>query len=353
MTGLYEAVVARWRAQLPGRVVDQFLAEEGVHVRAACADAERVVRERRSRHEFQRWLDAQAVTGRDFDEGQLRWLDWMREDITAHGALSLESLSQGRYAEAGGAERAARMFGRRTLSEVVASLNTTLGRAATACGCGGRCGGCRPSPSSSPPIQTVSEARLAELTRGAAPETADEFATYDALVDSERRADAEPDDAVVTRLMAEVDTHIARGEGERPVVAKFGREFIEARAGALLLRGAGWDVVPLLLERPALAVVVQGPAHVVAVRDDMGRLVIHPQKTGTLNHLFFAVHKAEQTVVELHEALDLPAALRKHLPRYATALWSRARELARGRGGGEYDITESEGRGLSGQAWED
>lgn len=352
---LYDAVIKGWRSAFPGAAVDQFLAEEGPAVRAARQDAERVLRERKSRRKLQTWLDGQASAGRDFDEVQLRWLDWMREDITAQGQLSIEHLGQGRYAQAGGTERAARIFGRRTLGEVVAGLNATLGW--SACGCSGRCGGgggggC--GCTSGKAKASVSDARMAELTRGAAPETADDFAAYDVLVDLERKADAESDEVVLARLLDRVSARIAEGEAERPVVAKLGLEYLETRAEAMLLRAAGWDAVPLLLERPALAVVLAPLGHVIAVRDAMGRLAIHPEKAGTLNHLFAAVRQAEEKVAALHEVIDRPARTKAQLSPFASELWARAREGGALRSARrELEISESEGRGLSGQAWED
>ena len=141
---LYDVVVQRWRASLPSAAVDQFLAEQGAELRAELDAAERTGRDRRSLRAFQQWIDRQAMAGRDFDEVQLRWLDWMRQDIAARGELTLDHLGQGLYAQAGGAERATRIFGRRTLGDVVAGLNATLGwkpaGSGCGCGCGGKCG---------------------------------------------------------------------------------------------------------------------------------------------------------------------------------------------------------------------
>ena len=141
---LYDVVVQRWRASLPSAAVDQFLAEQGAELRAELDAAERTGRDRRSLRAFQQWIDRQAMAGRDFDEVQLRWLDWMRQDIAARGELTLDHLGQGPYAQAGGAERATRIFGRRTLGDVVAGLNATLGwkpaGCGGGCGCGGKCG---------------------------------------------------------------------------------------------------------------------------------------------------------------------------------------------------------------------
>lgn len=358
---LYDSVVQHWRAVFPAAAVDQLLAEDGVTIRAELEKAQHLVRERKSQQKFQRWIDGQALAGRDFDEAQLRWLDWMREDITAQGELSVAHLGQGRYAQAGGTDKAARIFGRRTLDEVVASLNATLGSKPSGCGCGGQCGvksgsgcGCATKP---PPAASTSvpEPRLDALLRGELPKTAQEFATYDPLVEQERRADAEPDEAVLHRLMQRIDARIAHGEAERPVVVKLGLDYVEARAEAILLRGAGWDAVPLLLDRPALALTLpSGAAHtmVVAVRDTMGRLAIHPDRTGTLNHLHPVLRTAEETVARLHERIDRPIATRAQLERFAESLWRHAHDEALQRSGRghrrEFEISEHEGRGLSG-----
>ena len=169
---LYDVVVQRWRASLPSAAVDQFLAEQGAELHAELDAAERTARDRRSIRVFQQWIDQQASAGRDFDEVQLRWLDWMRQDITARGELTLDHFGQGPYAQAGGTERATRIFGRRTLGDVVAGLNATLGwkTASCGCGCGGKCGvsaggcGCkapRPAPDNDaavgPPAATRSQ----------------------------------------------------------------------------------------------------------------------------------------------------------------------------------------------------
>jgi hypothetical protein len=78
---------------------------------------------------------------------------------------------------------------------------------------------------------------------------------------------------------------LSRGYREQLILTNYGLEYVETRAEAIVLRAYGWDAVPLLLVRPALAVVAAGMT--VALRDWFGRLAIHPARRGTLNHLHF------------------------------------------------------------------
>lgn len=171
----FDDILARWQASLSSRLppaaVAHFLAEEGPELRQAFERATSSARERRSARAFHQWLDRQALAGRDFDETQLRWLDMMRQDITAAGELSIDRLNHGPFLARGGEDRAVRLFGRRTLGEVVASLNAAFAPRVTACaggcGCGGTCGvkagcGCkRPKPA---PAQEVSTAQEVNAT---------------------------------------------------------------------------------------------------------------------------------------------------------------------------------------------
>ncbi|MDC0716197.1 type I restriction-modification enzyme R subunit C-terminal domain-containing protein [Nannocystis bainbridge] len=152
----FDDTLARWQAslspQVPRTAVAQFLSEDGAALREAFDHASRTVRERRAARAFHGWLDRQALAGRDFDDAQLHWLDLMRQDITAIGELSLDRLNHGPFLARGGEDKAVRLFGRRTLGEVVASLNATLASMATACGgtCGVKVGGCGCSGSGKP-----------------------------------------------------------------------------------------------------------------------------------------------------------------------------------------------------------
>jgi hypothetical protein len=85
--------------------------------------------------------------------------------------------------------------------------------------------------------------------------------------------------------MKAIDKDFAAGYFERTVMSNLGLEYVDTRAEAILLRKRSWDAVPLLLDRPALAVVAG--SSVVALRDSMGRLAIHPDRRGTLNQLPF------------------------------------------------------------------
>jgi hypothetical protein len=126
--------------------------------------------------------------------------------------------------------------------------------------------------------------------------------------------------------MRQVDAQFAEGYNELSVFHNFAVEYIDARTEAIFLRDAGWDVVPLLLERPALAIVAGG--HVVAVRDWRGWLTIHPERRGTLNHLFADLDRAEEKLLHLREVLDLYPDTKERLVKYAYAMWKRARKAA-------------------------
>ena len=179
------------------------------------------------------------------------------------------------------------------------------------------------APSATHPVDN---AAAAKAERGDMPATAEEFTAYDAVAERERARDGEPDKTVLRRLMKRVRQRIADGECEKYVLAVFAVDFIQARTEAILLRLAGWDVVPLLLDRPALAVVGRGS--VIAVRDTMGRLAIHPDRQGTLNHLFFHLHDAESKTLGLRDAIRIEPSNLRRLARFAEALWARARKVS-------------------------
>lgn len=161
-----------------------------------------------------------------------------------------------------------------------------------------------------------------DAERGRPPGTAEEFAAYDAVVTRERLRDAESDSAVLKRVLERVDALFAKGYRELPVLRN-GAEYIEARAEAIFLRNAGWDAVPLFLDRPALAVVAP---NVVAVRDAMGYLAIHPGRAGTLDHLIADVTRAEAKILDLREVGDIDFDTKERLARYAKTLWQLARD---------------------------
>jgi hypothetical protein len=157
--------------------------------------------------------------------------------------------------------------------------------------------------------------------RGRPPETAEEFAGYDAVVARERPRDAESDNAVIRRVMKRVDELLAEHYRELFVLRNV-VEYIDARAEAILLRNAGWDAVPLFLDRPAIAVLAPT---VVAVRDAMGYLAIHPARAGTLHHLIADTTKAEAKTAELCGDINIELNTNERVGRYASSLWKHAR----------------------------
>ncbi len=159
---------------------------------------------------------------------------------------------------------------------------------------------------------------------GERPDIPADFLAYDDVTAAQRLLDAQTDAQVVQALMRKVDTQFAQGHNELSVFHNFAVEYIDARTEAILLRDAGWDVVPLLLERPALAIVAGG--HVVAVRDWRGGLSIHPDRRGTLNHLFADLRQAEEKLLDLREVINNERNTKERLLKYAAAMWKHARK---------------------------
>jgi hypothetical protein len=163
---------------------------------------------------------------------------------------------------------------------------------------------------------------------GEEPDTAVEFAAYSPIVDRERRHDAGTDKAALARLMKVIDKDLAAGYREGTVLSNVGLEYVDTRAEAIMMRTLrGWDAVPLLLDRPALAFVAAGS--VVALRGAMGRLAIHPERRGTLNQIHFDLAKVEDKIVHLREDMNAEWNTKERLDRYAKSLWRRARALLR------------------------
>ncbi len=178
-------------------------------------------------------------------------------------------------------------------------------------------------------LEVLAQRTLAGLraSRGELPDTIIEFAAYDPIVARERRLDAQSDAAVLRRFREHIEARIALNlEPARTVLAMLGDEYVDTRTEAILLRQGGWDAVPLLLRKPALAVVLQGA--VVAVRDTWGRMSIHPLKRGELNHLRADVDKAEIHTGHLRDTVDIENRTTDGLLRNARALWSSARKIA-------------------------
>lgn len=161
---------------------------------------------------------------------------------------------------------------------------------------------------------------------GERPELRADFLAYDVVAAAQRVVDAQTDAQVLRELMRHVDAQFAKGHTELSVFHNFAVEYIDARTEAIFLRDAGWDVVPLLLERPGLAIIVGG--HVVAVRDWRGWLGIHPERGGTLNHLYADLRRAEEKLLHLRDVLDLERDTKERLTKYARAMWKRARAAA-------------------------
>jgi hypothetical protein len=170
-------------------------------------------------------------------------------------------------------------------------------------------------------VAQVLRQRSAEA--GETPETAEEFAAYDPVVARERKHDAGTDKAVLERLMQQVDADFRAGYREQLILVNFGLEYVETRAEAIVLRSYGWDAVPLQLDRPALAVIAANTT--VALRDSFGRLAIHPNRRGTLNHLHTDMFKVEAKVQHLSQEINLPRDTKERLGVLAKALWKRAR----------------------------
>lgn len=163
--------------------------------------------------------------------------------------------------------------------------------------------------------------------RGELPDTIAEFAAYDDVVERERRRDAQSDAGVLQHLVNRVKERVVRDhEPEITVLAMLGDDYVSTRTEAILLRHAGWDAVPLMLKIPALAVVVAGS--VVALRNTMGHLAIHPLQRGALNHLLADIHKAEIRTLYLRDAVDITRGTYEQMVRFAMALWASARKPA-------------------------
>jgi hypothetical protein len=153
------------------------------------------------------------------------------------------------------------------------------------------------------------------VKQGTPPTTPEEFAAYGKLAERERPRDAEPDDVVLERIIGRVMKWKPRKRAAPDVAAV---RYIEARAEAILLRRAGWDVVPMLLREPATAILEGG--QVVAVVDDVeGTVAIAPGFTDEVR-LRNAIFDTHRQISEL--ARDIPE---KRFERYAVILWARVR----------------------------
>ena len=162
---------------------------------------------------------------------------------------------------------------------------------------------------------------------GERPEDAVDFLAYDAVVAAQRLVDARPDRQVLQLLMRGVDAQFSEGYAEWAVYGNFAVEYVDTRTESLLLREAGWDAVPLLLDRPTLAVVKDG--HVVATRDPMGWLNIHPDRRGALNQLHFDLHRTEAKTLHLRDVVGITPNTKDRLTQYAVSMWKQARKATK------------------------
>ncbi len=167
---------------------------------------------------------------------------------------------------------------------------------------------------------------LRRMLDGVAPDSSADFDAYAEIVAHERRRDAQPDSDVVSRMARRIDRLLAQGESAAFVLREQGREYVHARAEALLLRHAhGWDAVSLYLAYPAVAVCTT--ERVIAVRNHMGGLYMHPmwRMTGALNRLACDMFKVEARVEHLNESIDGDYRTKADLLQLATRMWARAR----------------------------
>jgi len=165
---------------------------------------------------------------------------------------------------------------------------------------------------------------------GEVPDTAEDFAAYDAIVERERPRDMATDSAVLSRLSLRIDRQLAQGGSEWSVFQDTAREYVVARAEAIVLRARGWDAVALLITRaPVIAVIASGT--VVAVRNAIGDLYIHPHRLSTLDHLHADMHRAETRVMFLISEMKAPEPTntRESVVRFADELWRLAGEPSR------------------------
>ena len=158
---------------------------------------------------------------------------------------------------------------------------------------------------------------------GDRPEDPADYLAYDGVVASQRVLDARPDPQIIQQLMRAVDAQFSDGYAEWAVFGNFAVEYVDTRTESILLRD-GWDAVPLLVDRPALAIIANG--HVVAVRDQMGSLKIHPDHRGALSGLHADLHRAEAKVLHFREVIDIDPNTKERLTKYASAMWRHARK---------------------------
>lgn len=173
---------------------------------------------------------------------------------------------------------------------------------------------------------------LRRAKQGEPPTNPDEFAIFGKLAERERPKDQETDDQVFKRILDRREQMKARGRVTPEVAAN---HYIVDRATAILLRQSGWDVVPLLLREPALAVLVG--VDVGAVVDVMGDLHL-TAGFAEAERLRADIKAAQRRILDIntklaptHRVVDRQHGLgvtNEELGRYALAMWSLARESA-------------------------
>jgi hypothetical protein len=164
---------------------------------------------------------------------------------------------------------------------------------------------------------------MRRVKRGEPPQTLLDFQTYGELALRQRARDAEADEAVIGRVIARLGKLLAKWKDDEARALQAMRIFGEIRALAILLRGGGYDAVPLLLSRPALVLLREG--RVIAVSSDTRQLYF-PPATGQddLRLVPRALKKAEGKLGRLRSGLAEPTtevALRSYL----ATLWITAR----------------------------
>lgn len=174
-------------------------------------------------------------------------------------------------------------------------------------------------------LEVLTQRALAALRarRGELPDTVVEFAAYDPVVAHEQILSSRSDDAVLRQLRRRFYELMARGESEADIHARFAEPYITLRTEAILLWYAGWDVVPLMLRTPVLAVTEAGS--VVAVRDARGKVVLHPLRSDALQHLWIDTKKAAIRAAYLSQEADQDRSTTDGLLQFAGAVWGLAR----------------------------
>ena len=172
-------------------------------------------------------------------------------------------------------------------------------------------------------LRVVGEAMaLRRAQRGSPPRNAREFAGYTEFAKTEQLKDAKSDDAILNRLRRRM-TKLVGADPSLEVqraADSFAHDFVTLRAEALVLRREGWDALPLLGRRPALALL--SAQSVVAVRDASGRFHVFPELKAPSEDMRRAWESAQREVATLESRPDSSTPIEEQ----AATLWARARE---------------------------